>query len=960
MVNFSKISLPPQYVLSSSAEGEFSRMILVIDTTGSMGDMMQGLAAAYRAMEELLTIIGVDGILCLIIYADWFNGNMSSSQVIGRVYFATIRQIFVILSGLVAGQINGGGDEPEASFSALAVAYSIAQQIGGSCGILLMTDAPYHMGTVSSCGNKHSLELSVVQSILPSIKSYTSLVEKFKENGYVACAIICGFSYPGFENMHVQPKSKSEIVRAFMSALSKMDLFTKVTSTDADYANCVMTFIRNNADLTDLIIKMSRRFYTSMRNAKLQDKFSRLVEDLKKSGKLNAAVLEEFKREQSMTSPDQFASTIKKIYSPFANQEARMCFVRVGNGVPAEPFDVLSEFTKFVGNVDNLVKILNTLNVTLVSNPTIRPGSPHCPGFIPIHGVDFNTIVSYIFTGLQLTFQTTVTSRAMVTIAGILSEIVDPNLSGALRDMIARFAQTVPLKTLWVDHATGEVGGWWRTAFTMRALRIYLEISGQSTLPADALFAATFLNRHGGKSIPYTFLFNEVIHVPRCETCYNCGRLFDESLFITQDKSRICVFCDEFGVSTSNAINKVCVEHYGEGWQRDCTGCQIANDNSSGIVDASNKFNLTSQTCKKCVARYVVHDNKPEITAGRICHPCRTNTPRTGMKCSKCKNFWIMAEALEDVSNWVCYRCDDSCAIIKPSRATRTTSVLALLHQDAIQQLFPGVNLQRPTSYTHEDLTAVRTPPKPTQVDEAAITTAIAAIRQILEGESCIIGLCGRTTIGGLHSLCGHCSMLCCDSCAIKNVQASCGTIVPSGAFRCPCRRPLDDITIKRLGFSVNSARFMEGDAQLGYCKCGRVEVLKDVQVGECAAEATTQEFVCTACFIRRSEAAKTRSKPVEFDTNAIPMGTLCRLCPGTCGNYYIRSNNACAHMQCSVCNTHWCWMCTESFGSSTRCYQHMRDLEDEEDEYHQNVYHVTPQSKCLSMPTDKFGTGPA
>lgn len=117
-----------------------------------------------------------------------------------------------------------------------------------------------------------------------------------------------------------------------------------------------------------------------------------------------------------------------------------------------------------------------------------------------------------------------------------------------------------------------------------------------------------------------------------------------------------------------------------------------------------------------------------------------------------------------------------------------------------------------------------------------------------------------------------------------------------------------------------------ELDSDKYYAWCSRCYKHKECGNRECLANAPDiNNFVCNDCV---TPVAKVNSN------NEIIVCT--KECPNC--DVTTEKTGGCNHMNCPSCDTHWCWICTESFGTSGETYDHLSTVHggwfDEENAY--------------------------
>lgn len=146
--NVSTYSFTPSSVATKASATKSSAMrqvdlVLVVDTTGSMGSQI---AAVKRNLSTLIYKLRDDGISLYVSVVDYrditYDGKYSTkvNNNSGVDFYNSVTDITKVISSLSP---NGGGDTPETAIDGLAKAYNLRYNSGSAKFAFLITDANY-------------------------------------------------------------------------------------------------------------------------------------------------------------------------------------------------------------------------------------------------------------------------------------------------------------------------------------------------------------------------------------------------------------------------------------------------------------------------------------------------------------------------------------------------------------------------------------------------------------------------------------------------------------------------------------------------------------------------------------------------------------------------------------------------------------------------------------------------
>lgn len=184
--NVSTYSITPSRVATKASATKSSAMrqvdlVLVVDTTGSMGSQI---ATVKRNLSTLINKLRDDGIslyVSVVDYRDITCDGKYSTKVnnnSGVDFYNSVTDITNVISSLSP---NGGGDTPETAIDGLAKAYNLRYNGGSAKFAFLITDANYK--SQNNHGIKDMAEMAnmlLSKNICTSVVTYSSYYKTYK------------------------------------------------------------------------------------------------------------------------------------------------------------------------------------------------------------------------------------------------------------------------------------------------------------------------------------------------------------------------------------------------------------------------------------------------------------------------------------------------------------------------------------------------------------------------------------------------------------------------------------------------------------------------------------------------------------------------------------------------------------------------------------------------------------
>ncbi|PQQ68226.1 VWA domain-containing protein [Acetivibrio saccincola] len=176
-------------------------IVFVIDTTGSMGSVINNVKNNITNFANTLMENNVDVRLGLIDYKDLEEDGMDSTKNLG--WFDNVSDFIASVNNMRA---TGGGDAPESTVDALEEARRMDFRPGVNKFIMLFTDVSY----------KESTRFEDVQSM-------KTVIEKLKEDKIVVSAIVPSGYESLYRNLYTETGGVyANITQAFSSALQSL------------------------------------------------------------------------------------------------------------------------------------------------------------------------------------------------------------------------------------------------------------------------------------------------------------------------------------------------------------------------------------------------------------------------------------------------------------------------------------------------------------------------------------------------------------------------------------------------------------------------------------------------------------------------------------------------------------------------------------------------------------------
>lgn len=183
--NVSAYSISPRRVAIKSSAMRQVDLVLVVDTTGSMGTQI---ATVKRNLSTLISKLRADGIslyVSVVDYRDITCDGVNSTKVnnnSGVEFYSSIYDISKIINSLSP---SGGGDIPETAIDGLAKAHNLSYRSGAAKFAFLITDANYknqnNHGITDMADMARMLKQKNIRTSVVTYSSYYNTYENLVE-----------------------------------------------------------------------------------------------------------------------------------------------------------------------------------------------------------------------------------------------------------------------------------------------------------------------------------------------------------------------------------------------------------------------------------------------------------------------------------------------------------------------------------------------------------------------------------------------------------------------------------------------------------------------------------------------------------------------------------------------------------------------------------------------------------
>ena len=353
-----------------------------------------------------------------------------------------------------------------------------------------------------------------------------------------------------------------------------------------------------------------------------------------------------------------------------------------------------------------------------------------------------------------------------------------------------------------------------------------------------------------------------------------------------------------------------------------CAMCVIGKTQEEPVSDDKSVW----CECTHCKVHYVVI--RPELLKVKPkCHFCREGEPAPKVQCSTCLNFFLDQRNKYHGGSYVCPPCKQHGeALVSHTEVT----VRDYAKGNGLE--FVGLSVSDlNTLWSGRSLYHVKDVCTKTPCVLGIHKVNKKAVHNVKELQDVLTGWMdrGEAELGTCclcfedlpkHQLvrfCGRkkCEAMSCTGCAARWYSATQpGKIVYPPHLCCAfCKKPPAPQLLNKYNRQMQELRRVDIstlDPLYYHAWCMTCKRVQPAVNKDCAADAVPEinGFVCDTC------------KEQIVDGPDI----LTKDCPG-CG-VTTEKSSGCNHIECAMCHTHWCYVCTNSFNNSGAVYKHMTD----------------------------------
>eukprot|EP01023_Acetabularia_acetabulum_P063003 TRINITY_DN785_c0_g1_i10.p1 TRINITY_DN785_c0_g1~~TRINITY_DN785_c0_g1_i10.p1 ORF type:complete len:678 (+),score=70.85 TRINITY_DN785_c0_g1_i10:652-2685(+) len=386
----------------------------------------------------------------------------------------------------------------------------------------------------------------------------------------------------------------------------------------------------------------------------------------------------------------------------------------------------------------------------------------------------------------------------------------------------------------------------------------------------------------------------------------------------------------------------------------------LSQSASSGFVFNQNMDVTFVSNFRECVDCHGIYAVSKDVKCVPECHYCRNGTKPPLLKCAKCTNFFVVPDGAQ--SPFTCPPCQYLPHIHQSQNITTNLYALTKLnpilpfyyiknqnlqtqnlikHMLALLQLYLNHQKQKYSNSLYNNSSSefqLLFNGKQILQQEEVVTQVSKIIDDYYSLETCHL-CCDEFQRNELKRTCGKCNNLTCATC-LKNWygETKPGKLVLLSKLSCPfCRQIPKRKTVKQFnpealkiinqfhqqnkiqkqpGSSnnvqdVGNSQFRD-DMYYGWCQC--CNRAKEAMEKTCAGDKVPvlSGFNCEECQLNE-----------EINLSNV------KRCPG-CKAACIKVTG-CVHIECTICYTHWCYLCEQTFDD---VYEHMDNDHDEAEAY--------------------------
>ena len=909
-----------------------NELIIAIDVSASMGNIIKELKKVLISAEKLLYILGINK-FTLIKFSDYDSKSIYDGGVLKVYSNCTGKDIIKLLESTSAGELGSGSSNTEAHTTAMSILQYNINDLN-KVGVILISDEKYHPENIFN--NDAIKEREYLSSVgLPNVwnkldfqKFNIQNINKYEISNCTTHSI----------NKFIESFCIS-IINLIEDNLLVVKLVNKYSSLEEkiEYFNSCMTLYTLNPDLIVHLGKISIAFYIALNslNDSYKNKWSSFCCTL--SPTLRDS-LEAFKG-SSVLNTEEVYEEFRHIYdNPTNYVYTTTCIIN-----PSIIKNIFINF-KIYENMDTFIYSLKYIKLVKCTHE--KSSIELSPDYLPVEHLTLSALMSFI-TGWKTLFQKNLLQIIASFIISKKSEFID-ELYNISITYLENNKIIINNNSSNNTNTTNDNQKWWSSEYGIRMLMIVNKIfkwvdEDVLLIRLNNLIFNNLLKNSDAKYKCKVLSDQDVIVLKKCPA----GKYVPENLIIN-DKCVYCTYTHEDISDDNNTPNIHVGKLYHNDGTIDITPTIYIDDNTGLILDSSR-----SRTCSNCMCAYYIYDRRgiKNISKNK-CYNCRRglkdNSKVPVIKCKECDKSYVNGSIICGNCKYLQYRYN-----IFNIGFRELYNIIPFKINNIFKNIDPiNANISSTIGNKYEII----------NIDEILVTLGDMLKYGTSNKSQCVIGTCSKPVM--LYSPCGNCEFKICIKCMNMHYKINYNKVYTLNKFKCLCTNNICSDTLVLLEKSyislygyVKNLESSKND-QYGYCiDC------KDIVIKHSNAECNNDDIDdssirCVNCSKKYSEYLKNQVDldSIESVTNLIKSGsfkknTLFRKSP-CCGKYFHRTDNSCAHMTC-MCGLHWCWTCKARFNTSIECYNHM-GLYDNYDNDPNNQFSISFHPNYNIMSTDR------
>jgi hypothetical protein len=392
----------------------------------------------------------------------------------------------------------------------------------------------------------------------------------------------------------------------------------------------------------------------------------------------------------------------------------------------------------------------------------------------------------------------------------------------------------------------------------------------------------------------------------------------------------VCVYCDgiiqeaEVAFAREESVKNCAGKDYHSD-PRSISAMKKAEAQLRTEIEAKNKFTKFRLTeCGKCGVNYPIMDAAWTVQYDPLCHDCRYGGERSHtFNCESCG--LLLLDRSETQTK--CIECQQI-RVIEPA----AISIRELSEKFNISTAFNGLVHNLSVLDAALSLASILEQLKPCKLPLLNLEQA-ELLKSALFDQNCFIGNCTVTMCSNRCCTNPQCDMKACAQCMQEYMITRPGCVMPS--VLCACGSPFNkDKFFKETGQLIaKGAEAAASNQIVARCLECKSYCITEPLVTGCGDMDEPSNFKCGDCI------------------EQMPAGRrLARHCP-KCNVITVRTDDiSCAHMHCSNCNTHWCWLCLGHTSTRNAFYSEHVPVHGDSDEVFDLVFRIGPNDESELM----------